>query len=136
MDLEEMNRNVIEEFRSNGGKVTGQFDGIPILLLHCVGAKSGKQHTKPLAYTMDGDRYVIIASFAGSPTHPPWYHNLVANPELDIEVGSQKLRVRADVTAEPERTNLYESMAAQIPVFADYKKKTERVIPVFTLTPV
>ena len=133
MDLEEMNRKVIEEFRTNDGKVGGNFEGAPLLLVNMVGAKSGESRTKPLAYLADGERYVVIASFAGAEKNPPWFHNLVANPECELEVGSDKFTARASVVDEPERTALYAKMVAQMPVFGEYQEKTERVIPVLVL---
>ena len=133
MSLEEMNRNVIEEFRRNNGKVSGQFEGMPLLLINSIGAKSGEVRTKPLAYYADGERYVIIASFAGAKAHPPWYHNLVANPEIDIEVGPETFRAKAEVIPEPERTELYAKITEQMPIFATYQEKTERVIPLIGL---
>jgi deazaflavin-dependent oxidoreductase (nitroreductase family) len=135
MDLQEMNRTVIEEFHSNAGEVGGNFAGMPLLLLNTVGAKSGKAYTKPLAYLTDGDRYVIFASFAGSDQHPPWYYNLLATPDVEIEVGTKRINAKAAVAAEPERTALYAKIAAAIPVFGDYQAKAGRTIPVFILTP-
>jgi len=100
MELDELNRSVIEEFRSNNGQVKNQF---------------------------------VIASFAGAEKNPPWFHNLVANPEFDLEVGGEKFRARATVLDEPERTLLFNKMVEKMPVFADYQEKTERVIPVLAL---
>lgn len=133
MEIQDFNKRIIEEFRANGGKVGGQFEGAPMLLLSTVGAKSGRPRTNPLVYLADGDRYVIIASYAGAPTNPPWYHNLVAKPVVEIEVGTERLKVRAEVLKEPERSRLYAKMAAQMPVFSDYAKKTTRAIPVIAL---
>ncbi|MBI2799467.1 MAG: nitroreductase family deazaflavin-dependent oxidoreductase [Gammaproteobacteria bacterium] len=133
MDLEEMNRKVIEEFRANAGKVGGQFDGAPMLLLTTVGAKTGATRVNPLVYLMDGARYVIIASFAGAPHNPPWFHNLVKNPKVRVEVGSEQFGVRAEVLTEPARTEFYQKMAGRMPVFNDYAKKTTRTIPVIAL---
>ena len=133
MGLDEMNKAVIAEFRANGGEVTNQFKDIPLLLINTVGARTGKARTKPLAYLRDGKRYVVIASFAGAEKNPPWFHNLVANPEFELEVGSEKFTARATVAAEPERTELYARMVEMMPVFAEYQQKTERVIPVLVL---
>lgn len=108
-------------------------EGMPLLLLHTVGAKSGQARVNPLAYLSDGDRFVVIASFAGAPNHPPWYHNLVANPEVVVEVGTEKLEAVATVAEEPERTELYAKMAAAMPVFDEYQARTDRVIPVVVL---
>ena len=129
----DFNKTVIEEFRANAGKVGGQFANVPMLLLHTVGAKSGEPRINPLAYVADGDRLVIVASFAGAPTNPPWYYNLVANSEVGVEVGSEEFRAIATVAEEPERASLYEKVAAALPPFAEYQKKTTRVIPVITL---
>lgn len=133
MELKDFNQSIIQEFRANGGRVGGQFAGMPMLLLTTTGAKSGATRVNPLAYFEDGDRYVIIASYAGAPVSPPWYHNLVANPIVSVEVGSQKFQARAEVAAEPERTTLYAKVEARMPVFGDYRKKTSRTIPVVTL---
>ncbi len=130
------NQGIIAEFRANAGKVGGPFEGRTLLLLHTVGAKSGHQRINPVAYVTDGDRYVIIASKGGAPTHPDWYHNLVAHPLVTVEVGTKQFQARATVTAEPERTRLYDKMVAMMPGFAEYRQKTTRVIPVIVLTPV
>jgi deazaflavin-dependent oxidoreductase (nitroreductase family) len=129
----EWNKKIIEEFRANNGKVGGRFANTSLLLLHTTGAKSGKQRINPVAYTTDGDRLIIIASKGGAPTNPDWYYNLVANPKVDIEVGTEEFRAKAQVAKGPERTRLYEQMAAKYPGFAEYERKTERTIPVITL---
>ncbi len=134
MDIQEFNRNLIEEFRANDGKVTGQFAGAALLLLTTTGAKSGLTRTNPLAYTMDGDLYVIIASYAGAPTNPPWYYNLVANPDVGVEIGSEQFKARAEVMDEPRRTELFDKMVASMPQFGEYRSKTTRTIPVIALT--
>jgi deazaflavin-dependent oxidoreductase (nitroreductase family) len=133
-ELNDFNQRVISEFRANQGKVGGQLANTPLLLLTMTGAKSGQTITKPLAYTRDGDRIVVIASFAGAPKNPPWYHNLVANPEATVELGSERFRVRAAVTSGEERQRLFNRQVEQMPIFADYQKKTTRQIPVFVLT--
>ena len=133
-DVNDWNKAIIDEFRANNGQVGGQFAGGTLLLLHTVGAKSGQPRVNPLAYTMDGDRYIVIASKAGAPTNPDWYYNLLANPLVTVEVGTEQFQVRAAVTAEPERTRLFAQMVKTMPGFADYEKKTTRVIPVITLT--
>ncbi|MDA0823086.1 MAG: nitroreductase family deazaflavin-dependent oxidoreductase [Proteobacteria bacterium] len=130
MDLQSLNRSVIEEFRANSGKVAGNFDGMPLLLINIIGAKSGKPYTKPLAYIVDGDRFVVIASYAGHEHNPPWYHNLLAHPDIDIEVEDQVIPVTASVAGEPERTVLFDKMASAMPVFSDYQSKSSRLIPV------
>ena len=133
-ELNDFNQQVIKEFRANQGKVGGQMANMPMLLLTTTGAKSGRTITKPLVYTKDGDRIVVIASFAGGPKSPPWYHNLVANPEATVEVGSERFRVRATVTTSEERQRLYNRQAEQIPIFTEYQQKTTRQIPVLVLT--
>jgi deazaflavin-dependent oxidoreductase (nitroreductase family) len=134
MEISEFNQTIIEEFRANGGKAGGQFAGAPLLLLTTTGAKTGKTRVNPLAYLEDGSRYVIIASYAGADHNPPWYHNLLAHPDVTIEVGSERLDVHAEVVPEPQRTELYRKMASVMPPFADYEHKTTRKIPVIALT--
>ena len=131
--MSDFNENVINEFRANGGKVGGQFEGAPMMLLTTTGAKSGQARTKPVVYTKDGDRFVIIASKAGAPTNPDWFHNLVANPEVTLEVGDERFPARATVTSGEERRRLYDAQAALMPGFADYAQKTTREIPVVVL---
>ena len=131
--IQDFNKKIIDEFRANHGKVGGQFNGMPLLLLTTKGAKSGVSRTNPLAYLRDGDRYVIIASYAGAPTNPPWYHNLLANPNVRVEVGGQSFDARAEVVKEPERSALYQKVEAAMPVFSEYKRKTQRSIPVIAL---
>jgi len=133
-DPNDWNKAIIEEFRANSGKVGGQFAGGTLLLLHSTGAKSKQERINPVAYTRDGDQFVIIASKGGAPTNPDWYYNLLANPLVTVEVGTEQFQVRATVTAEPERTRLFAQMVKTMPGFADYEKKTTRVIPVITLT--
>jgi deazaflavin-dependent oxidoreductase (nitroreductase family) len=134
MDINELNSKVIAEFRANAGKVGGQFEGTPLLLLSTVGAKSGAERLNPLAYLDDGERLVIIASYAGAEQSPPWYFNLRKNPEVGVELGGESFRARAQIIAEPERSALFQAMVAQSPVFADYQAKTKRAIPVITLS--
>jgi len=134
LPLNDRNAKIIQEFRANSGKVGGPFAGRTLLLLHTVGAKSGKERINPVAYTTDGDRLVIIASKGGAPSNPGWYYNLLANPLVTVEVGTEQFQVRAAATAEPERTRLYQKMVESMPGFADYERKTTRVIPVITLS--
>ena len=133
MDLQEMNRAIIKEFRANAGKVSGQFEGVPLLLLTTVGARSGLMRTNPLAYFADGDRYLIIASYAGAPVNPPWFYNLKANPEVEVEVGTERFKARAQEIDEPQRTEVYRKVAEAAPVFAEYQSNTTRTIPVIVL---
>jgi deazaflavin-dependent oxidoreductase (nitroreductase family) len=127
------NAAIIREFRANGGKVGGQFEGTPLLLLQTRGAKSGQERVNPLVYTTDGDRLVVIASKGGAPSNPDWYYNLVSNPEVTVEVGTEQFTARATVPEEPERSRLYDQMAAKMPVFARYQRNTQRSIPVVVL---
>jgi len=133
-DIHERNKAIIEEFRANGGKVGGYFANGTLLLLHTTGAKSKAERVNPVAYTTDGDRLVIIASKGGAPTHPDWYHNVVGNPRVTVEVGTEKFQAQATIAPEPERTRLYDQMAAINPGFAEYQRKTTRRIPVIILT--
>jgi deazaflavin-dependent oxidoreductase (nitroreductase family) len=128
------NAGIIEEFRANGGQVGGPFAGQTLLLLHTTGAKTHRPHLNPVAYTLDGERLVIIASKAGAPTNPDWYYNLRANPVVAVELGTEEFQARATIPGEPERTRLFNQMAAARPGFAEYQKKTTRIIPVVVLT--
>ena len=132
---QDFNTKIIEEFRANEGRVGPPLEGLPLLLLHHTGARSGSARVNPLAYQRDGDRYVIFASKAGAPTNPDWYHNLKAHPEVSIEVGTDELEVSAGEASGAERERLYETQAERFPQFADYARKTDRVIPVMVLTP-
>ncbi len=131
------NRQIIEEFHTNAGKVGGPFEGKPLLLLTTTGAKSGKRHTTPLAYLLDGDRQLVFASKAGAPTHPDWYHNLVAHPEVTVEVGNgsetEIFEATATVITGEERDRLYAKQVEVFPGFAEYQAKTSRLIPVVAL---
>jgi deazaflavin-dependent oxidoreductase (nitroreductase family) len=128
------NKQIIEEFRANDGKVGGYFENISLLLLHTIGAKSGLSRINPVAQIADGERFVIIASKGGAPSNPDWYYNLVANPEVTVEVGTEKFPAFAQIAEEPERTELFNKMAELYPGFADYEQKTTRIIPVVTLS--
>jgi deazaflavin-dependent oxidoreductase (nitroreductase family) len=131
----DFNAQIIDEFRANEGRVGGMFDGAPLLLLHHTGAKSGAKRVAPLVYLGDGDRYIIYASKAGAPTNPAWYHNLLANPDSEIEVGTETIPVRATEITGEERDRLYDAQAQRMASFADYQTKAGRVIPVIALTP-
>lgn len=132
--MQDVNADVIEQFRTNDGKIlSGMFKGGQLLLLTSTGAKSGKTRVNPLAYTRDGDNYVIIASKGGAPTHPDWFHNVVANPDVTVEVGSERFTARARVAEGEERDRLYAAQAALMPGFAEYQQKTSRRIPVVVL---
>jgi len=134
-DQNDRNMTIIQEFRANAGKVGGRFEGRTLLILHTIGAKSGQERLNPVAYVRDADRLVIIASKGGAPTNPDWYYNIVANPQVTVEVGTEQFSARASISVEPERTQLYDKMVEVMPGFADYKKKTTRNIPVIVLTP-
>jgi len=129
----DFNTRVIEEFRANGGKLGGPFEGAPMVLLTTTGAKSGIRRTTPLAYLPDGERIVVFASKAGAPTNPDWYHNLRAHPEVTVEVGAETRQLRASEAEGEERDRLYAEQARRMPGFADYEAKTTRRIPVIVL---
>src|SRR5262245_24295749 len=131
--MSDHNRPIIEEFRANGGKVGGYFEGASMLLLHTTGAKSGQARVNPLVYTTDGDHMIIIASKGGAPTNPDWFYNLRANPIVTVELGTEQFQARATIPDEPERTRLFNQMAAQRPGFAEYQRKTTRQMPVVIL---
>src|SRR4051794_36898679 len=120
-DMNDWNQQVIEEFRANGGNVGDNFAGIPLLLLHHIGAKSGTERVNPVAYQRVGNSYAVFASKAGATTNPDWYHNLVANPEVEIEVGSETLPVRARVATGEERDRIWNAQKAAFPNFAEYE---------------
>ncbi len=132
--MSDRNKAIIEEFRANNGVVGGRFAGMNLILLNTIGAKSGLIRVNPLVYMMDGDRYVVVASKGGAPTNPDWYYNILAHPDFEVEVGSEKFKVSAAVADEPERSRLYAKLAAKHAFFAEYEKNTERVIPVVILT--
>ena len=135
-DVNNWNKKVIEEFRANEGRVGGNFEGKTLLLLHTKGAKSQQERINPVACIKDGDRLAVIASKGGAPTHPDWYYNIVANPQVTVEVGVENFQALASVAEEPERTRLYNQMVEVMPGFDDYRRNTARVIPVIVLTPV
>lgn len=135
-DVNNWNKKVIEEFRANEGRVGGNFEGKTLLLLHTMGAKSQQERINPVACIKDGDRLAVIASKGGAPTHPDWYYNIVANPQVTVEVGAENFQAFASVAEEPERTRLYNQMVEVMPGFDDYRRNTTRVIPVIVLTPV
>jgi deazaflavin-dependent oxidoreductase (nitroreductase family) len=133
--VRDLNQRIIEEFRANGGRVAGPLAATPMLLLHHIGAKSGTERVTPLAYRAHGDgRYVIVGSNGGSPTHPGWYHNLKANPNVDVEIGSETFPVRASELNRADRDQLWPELLAASPSLRDYEAKTERQIPIFMLT--
>ncbi len=129
----ERNRAVIEEFRANAGRVGGNWSGRPLLLLTTTGAKSSRQHTTPAMYHREGDRLFVFASMGGAPRSPGWYHNLVANPSVTVEVGAERFEARAVVLEGAERDRVYAEQAKNFPQFADYQTRTTRRIPVVAL---
>ena len=132
-DFNTFNQQIIAEFRANGGKVGGQFVGAPMLLLTTTGAKSGQSRVAPLVYSTDGDRLVIIASKGGAPTHPDWYHNILANPQVTVELGIETFKARASVPEGAERDRIFAQVVEQMPGFGEYQKNTTRTIPVVLL---
>jgi deazaflavin-dependent oxidoreductase (nitroreductase family) len=132
-EMSEFNKRIIEEFRANRGKVGGQFANAPMLLLTTTGARSGRSYTTPLVYSKDGERIVIIASKAGAPNNPDWYHNLRAHPTVTVEVGAERFQAKAVITSGEERERLFNNHAQMLPIFNEYRKKTTRQIPVIAL---
>ncbi len=130
---EEIHRALIAEFRATGGKLAGMFAGAPLLLLTTTGAKSGEPRTAPVLFTRAGDRYVVLASKAGAPTNPGWYHNLLAQPRAVIELGDEPFEVVSSVAVGEERDRLFASHAEQLPIYAGYQQQTTRRIPVVIL---
>jgi deazaflavin-dependent oxidoreductase (nitroreductase family) len=129
----DFNTQIIEEFRANDGIVGGPFEGAPLLLLTTKGAKSGQARVTPMMYRPEGEQMFVFASKAGAPTNPDWYHNLVADPEVTVEVGAERFAARASVVTGSERDRIYAAHAAEYPGFAEYQEKTDRVIPVVEL---
>ena len=133
MDWNGWNRKVIDEFRANEGRVGGSFEGAPMVLLHTMGARSGKERVNPLMYLPEGDRIVVFASKGGAPDNPDWYHNLVANPDVTVEVGTETKPGTARVAGPDERDTLYAEQARRYPQFGEYEKLTTRRIPVVVI---
>lgn len=131
--MSDWNTAIIEEFRANDGKVGGNFEGAPLLLLHTVGARTGQQRVNPMMYRRVGDNYAVFASKAGAPTNPDWYHNLVANPTVTAEIGAETLQLNARVAGSEEREQIWAAHKAEYPGFAEYESKTTRQIPVVIL---
>jgi deazaflavin-dependent oxidoreductase (nitroreductase family) len=132
--MSDWNKGVIEEFRANKGKVAA-FAQQPLLLITHTGAKTGKKRTNPVAYFTDRDRYVIVASKGGASTNPDWYHNLLANPRVTIELGTKQFKVTAKKADPAERDRLWTMVKQRNPAFKEYEKKTSRTIPLVILTP-
>lgn len=134
-DANERNRGVIEEFRATKGKVGGSWEGRPLLLLTTTGARSGQRRTHPLMYQREGDRLFVFASRGGAPTHPAWYHNLLAHPDVTVEIGDQTYQATAKLLTGAERDQIYARWAERYPMFREYQQKTTRTIPVIELVP-
>lgn len=133
--MNDYNAQIIDEFRANAGKVGGSWEGRDLLLLTTTGRKSGRSHTTPIVYTRDGDRLLVYASKAGAPAHPDWYLNLVADPNVVVEVGGDRYEAVAAPLTGDERDRAFDEQARRSPAFAEYQEKTDRVIPVVALTP-
>ena len=134
-NVNDWNAAIIEEFRANDGRVGGMFEGRTLLLLHHTGALTGTRRVTPLAYQDLADGYAVFASKAGADTNPDWYHNVVANPATEVEVGAETIRVRARVATGEERDRIWSRQKRDQPQFAEYESKTSRVIPVIVLEP-
>jgi deazaflavin-dependent oxidoreductase (nitroreductase family) len=132
-DMDDFNKAIIDEFRANGGKVGGNFEGAPMLLLHTTGAKSGQERVNPMMYRKAGKDFAVFASKAGAPTNPDWYHNLVAHPAVTAEIGTETVPVVARVAQGDERTEIWEAQKKEYPGFAEYETATTRQIPVVIL---
>lgn len=133
-EIDDWNRQVIDEFRTNGGVVGGQLAGVPLLLLHTTGARSGAERVHPVTYRrLDTGQLAIFASKAGAPSHPDWYHNLLADPHATIELGTETFPVVAVVAKPEQRDAIWEQQKVEAPVFADYESRTDRQIPVVIL---
>jgi deazaflavin-dependent oxidoreductase (nitroreductase family) len=132
-DGDDFNAQNIEEFRANHGRVSGPFEGAPLVILHTVGARSGEPRTNIMMYLADGDRYLLFASNAGADTHPAWYFNIRANPRVRIEVGDDVFDAKVTELTGAERDEKYAEQARRYPGFAEYEQKTSRIIPVVAL---
>ncbi len=132
-EVDDFNTRNIEEFRANQGRVGGPFEGAPVLLLTTTGAKSGKQRVNPMMYKPEGERLFVFASKAGADTNPDWFYNLVANPNVTVEVGEETIEMTATVVEVAERDRVYAEQAELYPGFAEYQAGTERIIPVVAL---
>jgi deazaflavin-dependent oxidoreductase (nitroreductase family) len=135
-DMNDWNRKVVDEFRANDGKVRGEMEGWPLLLLHHVGAKSGTERVNPLVYQRLGGSVAVFASKGGAPTNPDWYHNVVAHPDTRIEIATETYPVTARVATGEERQRIWDAQKQIFPNFAEYEKTAgEREIPVVVLDP-
>ena len=130
INMKEYNRALIEEFRANGGKLSGRLANSSILLLTTIGARSGQPRTTPLGYGKDGDRIVVVAANAGAPAHPDWYYNLLAHPEVTIELGGERFQARASTATGADREQLVAKQAEIVPWLPAQQAKTDREIPI------
>lgn len=131
---QEWNAPVIAEFRANGGEVAAPYDNPPpMLLLHTIGARSGREHIVPMRTRIEGDAMYVFGSAHGSTRHPDWYRNALANPDFQVEKGTETFLVHATEVTGPERERVFRAQAEAFPVFADYERKLERTIPVLKL---
>ena len=133
--MSDWNAGIIEEFRGNDGIVGGVFEGKPLLLLHTRGAKTGKARVNPLVYQQVDDRIAVFASKAGAPDNPDWYYNLIAHPEIEIEIGTETRSLIARVAGDKERVPIWSRQKQDFPQFAEYEAGTDRTIPVIILEP-
>ena len=132
--MSDYNQRVIEEFRANGGRLKGSWDGRDLLLLTTTGRKSGRQYTTPIVFTRSDDRLLVYGSNSGGASHPDWYLNLLADPRVVVEVGAERYEAIATPLEPEERNREFAAQVARNPVFGDYEQKTDRVIPVIALT--
>jgi len=132
-DMHDWNTSIIEEFRANEGRVGNMFEGAPMVLITTTGAKTGKTRVNPLMCLPEGDTIVIFASAGGAPNSPAWFHNIVANPTITVEYGTETFTAQAEVAARSERDRLYAIQAERYPQFAEYETETTRTIPVVVL---
>lgn len=133
-DMNSWNRQVIEEFRANDGKVGGRFEGAPMILVHHIGARTGTERVNPMVYFPDGDRLLVVASKGGAPTNPDWYYNLKAHPQTEVEVGAERFPVEVTEVTGAERAEVWQRIVAANPGFGEYQRNTQRTIPVLALT--
>jgi deazaflavin-dependent oxidoreductase (nitroreductase family) len=133
--MSDWNSKIIDEFRANEGKVGGPFQGAPLLLLHTVGAKTGLPRVNPMMYQQVPGGYAVFASKGGAPTNPDWYHNVLAHPQVQAEIGTQTVDLVARVAEGEERERIWTAQKAVAPGFADYERGTSRQIPVIVLEP-
>ena len=131
--MTDWNSKIIEEFRANAGKVGGQFEGAPLLLLHTVGARTGQPRVNPMMYRRVPEGYAVFASKGGAPANPDWYHNLLAHPRVTAEIGTETAEFLARVAGGDERERIWTAQKAAYPGFADYERNTSRQIPVIIL---